>query len=81
MSITAQDAMHTHLFRVTAGEQAVRWCETCGKAWILLEYRDILDKKYFARKVRNSRVRWLGQPRSASVTMQPCHFCNSRSEW
>ena len=46
---------HKHLYRVTAGRTGiVRWCERCGKAWIMQALVDILDnrtKQYLWKRV------------------------------
>lgn len=39
-----QESAHEHLFRVVFGKAiAIRFCERCGKAWLLQEVRDLIS--------------------------------------
>ena len=41
---------HQHTYRVTSGEAgAVRFCERCGKAWMMQELRDLLSNRLVYR--------------------------------
>ncbi len=40
---------HTHLFRVASGERVVRWCETCGQAWMMQEFHELIQDVYVYR--------------------------------
>jgi hypothetical protein len=41
-----QAGKHQHTYRVTSGEAGVvRFCERCGKAWVMQELRDLVTNK------------------------------------
>ncbi len=42
----ARDRAHAHLYRVVFGNTiALRFCERCGKAWLLQEVRDLISNR------------------------------------
>ncbi len=44
----AAESVHEHLFRVVAGGKTiVRFCERCGRTWLVTELRDILHNSRF----------------------------------
>ncbi|HET8851709.1 MAG TPA: hypothetical protein VFN02_04225 [Ktedonobacteraceae bacterium] len=43
-----QESAHEHLYRVVAGNKTiVRFCERCGRTWLVTELRDILHHGHF----------------------------------
>jgi hypothetical protein len=41
-----QESAHEHLFRVVFGKAiAIRFCERCGKTWLLQEVRDLIHNR------------------------------------
>jgi hypothetical protein len=41
-----QESPHKHLYRVVFGNAlAIRFCERCGKAWLLQEVRDLISNR------------------------------------
>ncbi len=44
----AQESAHEHLYRVAVGNKTiVRFCERCGRTWLVAELRDILHHGHF----------------------------------
>ncbi len=44
--VPEQESAHEHLFRVVFGKAiAIRFCERCGKAWLLQEVRDLISNR------------------------------------
>ena len=43
-----QESIHDHLFRIVFGNKTiVRFCERCGRTWLVTELRDILHSSRF----------------------------------
>lgn len=43
-----QESAHEHLFRVAVGSKTiVRFCERCGRTWLVTELRDLLHNSRF----------------------------------
>ncbi len=46
--VKAAESAHEHLFRVVFGNKTiVRFCERCGRTWLVTELRDILHNNRF----------------------------------
>jgi hypothetical protein len=44
----AAESTHEHLYRVVAGNKTiVRFCERCGRTWLVTELRDLLHNNRF----------------------------------
>jgi len=42
----AAESAHEHLYRVVFGNKiAIRFCERCGKSWLLSEVRDLIHNR------------------------------------